>query len=280
MSHVEPSSVCRSNRYGELLGIGFDFTLKSPINRPTRRLLLVSSHARSFAAGNHSASRGVERDPSAKAREKRGTMQSGESIYNLIPPPEVRQARPRMHKSQHPGTVDPAEFGLGPRRATATFGRAPGDVKPETSKFLRKNTGALNASANTRASPPERFSPVDAFSWGPHTSSVPRWKTRAMFQNRPHRIRARWRFPRVRRRTRRAREPRAVLVSPAEPAVVAAFARRGTRDTSSSRFTRLTPIHPHPNAARKFARSTPRRTSRLEKKRFGRSFRFSPAARQ
>lgn len=103
-------------------------------------------------------------------------MQSGESIYNLIPPPEVRQARPRMHKSQHPGTVDPAEFGLGPRRATATFGRAPGDVKPETSKFLRKNTGALNASANTRASPPERFSPVDAFSWGPHTSSVPRWK--------------------------------------------------------------------------------------------------------
>jgi hypothetical protein len=67
-----------------------------------------------------------------------------------------------------------------------------------------------------------------------------------MFQNRPHRIRARWRFPRVRRRTRRAREPRAVLVSPAEPAVVAAFARRGTRDTSSSRFTRLTPIHPHP----------------------------------
>lgn len=104
-------------------------------------------------------------------------MQSGESIYNLIPPPEVRQARPRMHKSQHPGTVDPAEFGLGPRRATATFGRAPGDVKPETSKFLRKNTGALNASANTRASPPERFSPVDAFSWGPHTSSVPRWKT-------------------------------------------------------------------------------------------------------
>ena len=177
MSHVEPSSVCRSNIYGELLGLGFDFTLKSPINRPTRRLLLVSSHARSFAAGNHSASRGVERDPSAKAREKRGTMQSGESIYNLIPPPEVRQARPRMHKSQHPGTVDPAEFGLGPRRATATFGRAPGDVKPETSKFLRKNTGALNASANTRASPPERFSPVDAFSWGPHTSSVPRWKT-------------------------------------------------------------------------------------------------------
>ena len=130
-----------------------------------------------FAAGNHSASRGVERDPSAKAREKRGTMQSGESIYNLIPPPEVRQARPRMHKSQHPGTVDPAEFGLGPRRATATFGRAPGDVKPETSKFLRKNTGALNASANTRASSPGRFSPVDAFSWAPHTSSVPRWKT-------------------------------------------------------------------------------------------------------
>ncbi len=90
-------------------------------------------------------------------------MQSGESIYNLIPPPEVQQARPRMHKSQHPGTVDPAKFGLGPRRATATFGRAPGDVKPETSKFLKKNTGVLNATANIRASTPERFSRWDAF---------------------------------------------------------------------------------------------------------------------
>jgi hypothetical protein len=89
-------------------------------------------------------------------------MQSGESIYNLIPPPEVQQARPPMHKSQHPGTVDPAKFGLGPRRATATFGRAPGDVKPETSKFLKKNTGVLNATANTRASPPERLSRADA----------------------------------------------------------------------------------------------------------------------
>ena len=89
-------------------------------------------------------------------------MQSGESIYNLIPPPEVQQARPPMHKSQHPGTVDPAKFGLGPRRATATFGRAPGDVKPETSKFLKKNTGVLNATANTRASPPERLSRGDA----------------------------------------------------------------------------------------------------------------------
>jgi len=90
-------------------------------------------------------------------------MQSGESIYNLIPPPEVQQARPPMHKSQHPGTVDPAKFGLGPRRATATFGRAPGDVKPETSKFLKKNTGVLNATASTRASPPERLSRGDAF---------------------------------------------------------------------------------------------------------------------
>lgn len=198
-----------------------------------------------FAAGNHSASRGVERDPSAKAREKRGTMQSGESIYNLIPPPEVRQARPRMHKSQHPGTVDPAEFGLGPRRATATFGRAPGDVKPETSKFLRKNTGALNASANTRASPPERFSPVDAFSWGPHTSSVPRWKTRAMFQNRPHRIRARWRFPRVRRRTRlcarNARGSRLARRAPSSSPIPLAASRAAPRP----RARWLTPIRPH-----------------------------------
>ena len=53
-------------------------------------------------------------------------MQSGESIYNLIPPPEVQQARPPMHKSQHPGTVDPAKFGLGPRRARTSPWRAGG----------------------------------------------------------------------------------------------------------------------------------------------------------
>ena len=172
-------------------------------------------------------------------------MQSGESIYNLIPPPEVRQARPRMHKSQHPGTVDPAEFGLGPRRATATFGRAPGDVKPETSKFLRKNTGALNASANTRASPPERFSPVDAFSWGPHTSSVPRWKTTRdvpkpapphsgsiAFPSRPTTNASSARNPRGSRLARRA---------PSSPPIPLAASRAAPRP----RARWLTPIRPH-----------------------------------
>lgn len=80
-------------------------------------------------------------------------MQSGESIYNLLPLPEVQQARPPMHKSQHPGTVDPATFGRAPRRATATFGRAPGDAKPDTGKFLKKNTGMLNATVDSCASP-------------------------------------------------------------------------------------------------------------------------------
>ena len=80
-----------------------------------------------------------------------------------------------------------------------------------------------------------------------------------------------------------ARETRAVLVSPAEPAVVAAFARRGTRDTSSSRFTRLTPIHPHPprrseirtlDASSHVSRWKKKNFTKNEK-RFGRSFRFS-----
>ncbi|MDA9098941.1 hypothetical protein N9L76_08420 [bacterium] len=77
-------------------------------------------------------------------------MQSGESIYHLIPPPEVQQARPAMHKSQHPGHVNPEKFGKSPRRANATFGRAPGDVKPETNRFLKKNTGTLNATRDSR----------------------------------------------------------------------------------------------------------------------------------
>lgn len=65
-------------------------------------------------------------------------MQSGESIYNLIPQPEVVPARPPMHKSKHPGEVDPRDFGMESKRANATFGRSPGSLKPKTSEFLRK----------------------------------------------------------------------------------------------------------------------------------------------
>ena len=54
-------------------------------------------------------------------------MQSGESIYNLIPQPVVAPERPPMHRSKYPGEVDPAtfEFGDRVRKGTGTFGRNP-----------------------------------------------------------------------------------------------------------------------------------------------------------
>ena len=76
-------------------------------------------------------------------------MQSGESIYDLIPPPEVTLSRPPMHRSAHPGSVNPLHFGKSQRRANGTFGKAPGDVKPETTRFLKRNTGALNGTTNS-----------------------------------------------------------------------------------------------------------------------------------
>ena len=65
-------------------------------------------------------------------------MQSGESIYNLIP--SRRWCPPGPH-AQEPasGRVDPRDFGMGAKRANATLGRSPGSLKPDTSEFLRKN---------------------------------------------------------------------------------------------------------------------------------------------
>lgn len=95
-------------------------------------------------------------------------MQSGESIYALIPPPEVAEERPPMHRSQHVGAVDPRDFGMPPKRANATMGRVPGALKPKTERFLRSRTrdatnvgGASPAGALTRgARSPPRNSPL------------------------------------------------------------------------------------------------------------------------
>ena len=204
-------------------------------------------------------------------------MQSGESIYNLIPPPEVQQARPRMHKSQHPGTVDPAKFGLGPRRATATFGRAPGEVKPETSKFLKKNTGVLNATLNTRASPTERISRGHAFR-APHGLRAAT-ENHAMFQNRPHRFRARRRFPRVRRRTRRACEPRLILVFLTERRLRRRF--RSPRRARHSSTRAVADLVPPPSERRSEIRSETRAldaSSSVARKRRTRRFSFARRA--
>lgn len=82
-------------------------------------------------------------------------MQSGESIYNLIPQPEVVPARPPMHKSKHPGEVDPRDFGMEAKRANATFGRSPGSLKPKTTEFLRKTNPEDTLRSRASNGPPD-----------------------------------------------------------------------------------------------------------------------------
>lgn len=70
-------------------------------------------------------------------------MNSGESIYNLIPQPIIVPPKPPMHKSKHPGPVDPHNFELGvnDKRTKATFGHADGTLKPKADSFLKKHSG-------------------------------------------------------------------------------------------------------------------------------------------
>uniref|UniRef100_A0A7R9TCQ3 Enkurin domain-containing protein n=1 Tax=Micromonas pusilla TaxID=38833 RepID=A0A7R9TCQ3_MICPS len=60
-------------------------------------------------------------------------MQSGESIYDLIPKPVEVPERPPIYVSQHPKDVD-AE-----RRSKATFGHAIGSLKPIPTNFLKSH---------------------------------------------------------------------------------------------------------------------------------------------
>jgi len=70
-------------------------------------------------------------------------MQSGESIYNLIPQPIMVPPKSPMHKSQHPGQVNPSNFNIGvnKKRTKATFGPAEGTMKPAPTGYLKKHTG-------------------------------------------------------------------------------------------------------------------------------------------
>eukprot|EP00227_Mantoniella_beaufortii_P015775 CAMPEP_0197587294 /NCGR_PEP_ID=MMETSP1326-20131121/8965_1 /TAXON_ID=1155430 /ORGANISM="Genus nov. species nov., Strain RCC2288" /LENGTH=503 /DNA_ID=CAMNT_0043152001 /DNA_START=175 /DNA_END=1683 /DNA_ORIENTATION=- len=71
------------------------------------------------------------------------TMQSGESIYNLIPHPVMMPPMQHMHVSKHPGEVDPHgfEIGVNNKRGKATFGHATGTLKPKTDHFLKSHAG-------------------------------------------------------------------------------------------------------------------------------------------
>lgn len=70
-------------------------------------------------------------------------MNTGESIYNLIPHPIIVPPKPPMHVSKHPGAVDPHDFELGVngKRGKATFGHADGTLKPQPTGFLKKHSG-------------------------------------------------------------------------------------------------------------------------------------------
>ena len=84
----------------------------------------------------------AERDHGRGTQVHAPTMQSGESIYDLIPRPVVAPERPAMHRSKYSGDVDPAtfEFGDRVRKGTGTFGRSPTAIKPKTDAFLRRTS--------------------------------------------------------------------------------------------------------------------------------------------
>jgi len=116
----------------------------SPLSAARRHTRLNQAATSALTRGNeHARARREntgERDEGSQAVN--ATMQSGESIYNLIPQPVVAPERPPMHRSKYPGDVDPAtfEFGDRVRKGTGTFGRSPGTIKPKTDAFLKRTS--------------------------------------------------------------------------------------------------------------------------------------------
>lgn len=116
----------------------------SPLSAARRHTRLNRAATSALTRGNeHARARREntgERDEGSQAVN--ATMQSGESIYNLIPQPVVAPERPPMHRSKYPGDVDPAtfEFGDRVRKGTGTFGRSPGTIKPKTDAFLKRTS--------------------------------------------------------------------------------------------------------------------------------------------
>ncbi|GAQ87417.1 hypothetical protein KFL_003510110 [Klebsormidium nitens] len=69
-------------------------------------------------------------------------MESGESVYALIPPAVETKQRPPIYRSLQPGEVDPSQFemGCGTVKKAATFGPPRGTLKPSTNTYLRKHS--------------------------------------------------------------------------------------------------------------------------------------------
>lgn len=91
-----------------------------------------------------------------------------ESIYNIIPPKEVRQEKPPMYRSKHSAKVPPSASTFGhaqtshpiatniggesvekvvPDKSGRTFGKQPGSHKPDPSNFVK--TGHRNDKVKT-----------------------------------------------------------------------------------------------------------------------------------
>jgi hypothetical protein len=87
----------------------------------------------------------------------------GESIYNIIPPKEVQQEKPPMHRSTHNGQIPPTASTFGhaqtshpvvtnlagdandkvvQERKARTMGKQPGALKPEPRDFTKKGMQA------------------------------------------------------------------------------------------------------------------------------------------
>lgn len=92
----------------------------------------------------------------------------GESIYNIIPPKEIRQEKPPMYRSKHNAVVPPTASTFGqagtshpmstniagaarnkvvPDKVSRTLGRQPGTQKPDPSGFMK--TGTRNEKVKT-----------------------------------------------------------------------------------------------------------------------------------
>lgn len=67
-------------------------------------------------------------------------LDSGESIYALIPEPIRIREKPPLYHSNHAGAINPSEFDMGVNstRGKGTFGPATGKSKPKPQTFLKK----------------------------------------------------------------------------------------------------------------------------------------------
>lgn len=108
----------------------------------------------------------------------------GESIYNIIPPKEIEQAKLPMYRSQHNPLKPPtgstfgnaqtthpismniagdAQLKIVPNKAGRTMGKAPGSYKNLTTNFMKKNasTGKIETLSELKRTKPHLLQPTE-----------------------------------------------------------------------------------------------------------------------